>query len=129
MKMPESADECFYFSRRSLDTNGMAIAWVSKPDCPKCGKAKMGKPIDEKKGSVKIRAKEYKCPSCKFTVPKDEFDSSLTMEIKYKCPHCGKEGETKTEYKRKKFQGVDAYIFSCVDCGKKIPITKKMKDV
>ena len=57
MKMQESADECFYFSRRSLGNNGKAVAFVQKPDCPMGRKAKMRKPIDKKTGGVKIRAK------------------------------------------------------------------------
>ena len=48
LKQPESMDECFYFTNRTLEEGkGRATAWVFKPDCPKCGKAKMGKPIDE----------------------------------------------------------------------------------
>ena len=86
----------------------------------------MGKPVG-KDGKVKIRAKEYACPRCGYTVPKDEFEPTLTMHIQYKCPHCGKDGTTTTDYKRKKFKGVDAYVFTCNDCGEKIPLTKKMK--
>jgi hypothetical protein len=126
--MPESMDECFYFSRRSLENNGKVVAWVHKPLCPSCSKAKMGKP-QGKDGSIKIRAKEYACPSCKYTVDKEEFEPTLTMEVQFTCPSCKKPGETATPYKRKKFKGVDAYVFDCTFCKEKIPITKKMKDI
>lgn len=129
MKFPESMDECFYFTRRTLDNNGKIVAWVFKPDCPKCGKAKMCKPIDSKTGEVKIRAKEYVCSACKYTVLKDELEPTLDINIQYMCPHCGNSGEATAPYKKKKFQGVDAYIFECQGCHKTIPLTKKMKEL
>lgn len=125
-KMPNSMDECLYFSRRTLDPDGKAVAWVEKKDCPKCGKAKMGKPVE--KGSVKIRAKEYVCPECGFTEEKKEHEESCEVKIIYTCPYCKHEGETTTPYKRKKFEGADAFVFECQKCKKKIGITKKMKD-
>ncbi len=128
--MPESMDECFYFTNRKIkldEGEGNIIAWVKKPKCPKCKKGIMGKPVNEKTGKVKIRAKEYKCPECGYTVSKEEFDPTLTVEIEYKCPFCGNEGEAETEYKRKTWKGVKAYVFKCGKCGKKIGITKKMK--
>ena len=126
MELPSSMDECFYFSNRTLEEGkGKAIAWVLKADCPKCGKAKMGKPVD--KGKVKIRAKEYVCPECNYTVPKEEYEPTLTVNVQYTCPYCGKSGEATTPYKRKSFKGVQAYVFECNDCGEKIGITKKMK--
>lgn len=128
MKMPDSMDECFYFTNRKVD-NGKVIAWVRKPDCPKCKKAKMGKPVDDKTGGVKIRAKEYVCPACKYTVSKEEFEPTCTMEIIYTCPKCGNKGESTTPYARKSFMGVKAYLFTCQKCGEKIPITKKLKKV
>jgi len=126
MEMPNSMDECCYFTNRTIEGGkGKVIAWVLKEDCPECGKAKMGKPVE--KGKVKIRAKEYVCPECNYTVSKEEYEPTLTVNIQYTCPHCGKSGETTTEYKRKSFQGVPSYVFTCNDCGKKIGITKKMK--
>lgn len=124
LKMPESMDECIYFTNRSIDS-GKIIAWVYKKECPKCHKAKMGKPVE--KGKVKIRAKEYVCPECGFTEEKVEHEESLTVEAMYTCPHCGKEGEGTTAYKRKTFQGIPSYVIECQHCGEKIPITKKMK--
>ena len=94
---PESMDDLIYFTRRSMG-DGKAMAWVRKKECPKCHKAKMGKPVE--KGKVKIRAKEYTCPECGFTEEKVEHEESLTLEAKYTCPHCGKEGEGTTLYKR-----------------------------
>ena len=127
VKMPESVDECFYFTNRILENNGSIIAWVYKPDCSKCGKGVMGKPVDPKTGKVKSRADIYVCPECGYEVKKEEFDPTLTVEIQYKCPFCGNEGETTTEYKRKSYKGVPAYVFTCEKCGEKIGITKKMK--
>ena len=49
------------------------------------------------------------------------------MEATYTCPHCGKEGEGSTTYKRKSFQGVPSFIIVCQHCNEKIAITKKMK--
>jgi len=126
--MPESVEECFYFTNRTLDEgDGSVIAWVHKPPCPKCGKGKMGKPVNPKTGKVKSRADIYTCKECGHEVDKEEFDPTLEVEIEYKCPYCQNEGEATTEYKRKSFKGVKAYVFSCEKCGEKIGITKKMK--
>lgn len=122
---PESMDDLIYFTRRTIG-DGKIRAWVYKVDCPKCGKAKMGKPVE--KGKVKIRAKEYVCPECGYSEPKDEHEQRLVMEIIYTCPYCGKSGEATTIYKRRTFEGVPAYVFECRDCNKKIGITKKMKE-
>ena len=67
--MPNSMEECVYFTRRAVG-NGKAVAWVFKEDCPECGKAKMGKPVNEKTGKAKIRATEYVCPACNHTIEK-----------------------------------------------------------
>ena len=126
--MPESMEECFYFTNRILeDGKGQIMAWVFKQDCPKCKKAKMGKPVDPKTGKVKSRADIYVCKECGYEVAKAEMDPTLTVEIEYKCPACGDEGEATTEYKRKTWKGVKAYVFTCNKCGEKIGITKKMK--
>lgn len=124
---PNSMDECFYFTNR-LTEDSYIRAWVYKPDCPKCKKAKLGKPINPKTGRAKIRSKEYVCPACHAVFQKEDIDSELTVEIKYKCANCGNEGDATTEFKRKKWQGVDAYIFQCSKCNEKIGVTKKMKD-
>jgi len=125
VREPESMEEVIYFTNRTLDNNGKIMAWVYKVDCPECGKAKMGKPVE--KGKVKIRAKEYVCPECGFSEEKKEHEEKLIVEIKYTCPYCSDVGEATTEYKRKSFEGVPSYVFVCEACGKKIGITKKMK--
>ena len=122
---PESMDGLVYFTRRAVG-NGKVMAWVYRKECPKCHKAKMGKPVE--KGSVKIRATEYKCPECGYTEEKVAHEESLTLEAKYTCPHCRKEGEGTTLYKRKTFEGVPSYVVECQHCGIKIGVTKKMKE-
>ncbi len=123
--MPESTEECLYFTRRSLDNEGSAIAWVYKRDCPECGKSKMGKPVE--KGKVKMRAKEYVCPECGYSEEKQEHEEKSVVEIIYKCPYCGFEGEATTQFKRKTFNKKPSYIFECGKCHEKIGITKRLK--
>lgn len=123
--MPESTKECLYFTRRSLDNDGSAVAWVYKRDCPECGKAKMGKPVE--KGKVKMRAKEYVCPECGYSEEKQEHEEKSQLEVIYKCPHCGFEGEATTEFKRQNFNKKKSYVFECGKCHEKIGITKRLK--
>jgi hypothetical protein len=125
MKEPMSMDELIFFTNRSLG-KGSIRAWAFRPLCPKC-KTSMGKPINEK-GKVAIRAEEYACPSCKLRQSKEEAESSLALQISYTCPSCGKKGETTTPYKRKTWQGVPAFVFTCTACKEIIGITKKMKE-
>lgn len=127
LKEPESAEEVFYFTNRDLENDGHAMAWVYRPDCPECGKGKMGKPVNPKTGRPIKKSEIYVCPECGHEENCEEYDETLFVEIKYKCPHCQKEGETTTEYKRKTYKGVPSYVFTCVDCGEKIGLTKKMK--
>ena len=122
---PESMDECIYFTRRTEGDKGHIMAWAHKKKCPKCG-ALMGKPVE--KGKVKIRAKEYVCGECGYTEDKKEHEESLTVCVKYTCPHCENKGEAEIPFKRKSFQGVQAFVFQCEKCNEKIGITKKMKD-
>jgi len=131
LKKPESMEECFYFTNRKItidDKEGHAIAWVYKPTCPECGKAKLGKPINEKTGKVKRRAKKYVCLECGYEIDIKEIKPTLDLEIEYTCPFCKHKGETKIKYdKRKTWYGVKAYVFKCENCGERIGITKKMK--
>ena len=132
--VPESTEGLVYFSNRTIG-EGKAMAWVYQQKCPKCGKATMGKPKDEKTGKVKIRSKEYVCPECNNTTEKKEYEEGLTMEIQYTCPECKHKGEAEVPYKRKKVKimvdgeekKADAVVFNCGKCDAKIPITKKMK--
>ena len=106
-------------------------------ECPKCNKGLMGKPKDEKTGKPKIRAKEYVCPECSYTVEKEEYEHGLTVNIIYTCPHCKNEGETQIPFIRKKVQklneesgkkkSVEVLRFQCGKCRKDVDITKKMK--
>jgi predicted RNA-binding Zn-ribbon protein involved in translation (DUF1610 family) len=135
LKEPQSMNECVYFTRRELTSSGKAVAWVFKQKCIKCQKALMGKPVV--KGKVKIRAHEYVCPECGYTVPEEAYEESLTASIIYTCQYCSFSGETEIPYKRKKVQMVDEETgkkkavetlrFPCGKCGKNIDITKKMK--
>ncbi|HLC52153.1 MAG TPA: hypothetical protein VJI98_02820 [Candidatus Nanoarchaeia archaeon] len=118
--IPNSMDECLYFTNR----DGV-MAWVYRKDCPKCRKAKMGKPVV--KGKIKTRADEYACPACGYSENKTEHEDSLQLEAHYTCPECAKEGESTGQYKRKNFKGVPAYVVECQYCNAKIPITKKLK--
>lgn len=125
IKFPNSMDEVVYFTNRKLEPAGNAKAWAFRMDCPKCKKAKMGKPVEG--GKVKIRATEYVCPSCGYTEQKAEHEAKLTLSIVYTCPACQNKGEAEVEFKRKSFEGVKAFVFACGKCGKKLGITKKMK--
>lgn len=104
------------------------IAWVFKKQCPKCKKGLMAKPRDEKTGKPKIRAAEYVCENCGYAEEKKAHEESLIVNVQYKCPYCGDEGEATTPYKRKNFEGIPSYVFECQKCRKKIAITKKMKE-
>jgi predicted RNA-binding Zn-ribbon protein involved in translation (DUF1610 family) len=133
LRMPESMDECVYFTRR---LKPKVVAWVFREKCPKCKNALMGKPVG-KDGSVKISAKEYSCPECGHTVGKQEYEDTLTANIQYTCPKCSASGEHTMPFKRKKVKlfdeeegkevTADALIFNCPKCGEKIAVTKKMK--
>ena len=133
LKQPTSMDECIYFTRRIINS-GKIKAWVLKELCPKCKKSLMSKPRDPKTGKPKIRAEEYKCPECDFTIDKQEYEDSLTINIEYTCQYCNFSGEIQLPFKRKKVQiikqgkkkTVDAIRFQCEKCKKNIDITKKM---
>ncbi len=136
LQQPKSMDECIYFSNRIVG-EGKIKAWVLKEKCPKCGKGLMGKPRDKKTGKPKIRATEYTCQECGYTIEKQEYEDTLTINIEYICPHCGNEDELQTPFKWKKIQrlnqetgkkqAINSIRFQCSKCGKDIDITKKMK--
>lgn len=126
LEVPESMDDLVYFTNRTIG-EGKAMCWVDKQDCPKCHKAKMGKPKDDK-GKVKIRANEYVCPACGYTAEKKKYEESLTASVIYVCPGCKKDGEAKVPFVRKNIDGVKTLRIKCEFCGENIDITKKMKD-
>ena len=137
LQQPTSFDECVYFTRRSIGKEGKVVARVNKEVCKQCGKSMMGKPKDPKTGKAKIRAKEYVCPACQFTIPEQQYEDTLTFSAIYTCPYCGKSGEAQVPYKRKKVKvfdeetlkekTADAVQFLCQHCEGKINVTKKMK--
>lgn len=127
-KEPSSVEDLVYFTNRTLnDSKGSVKAWVYKLECPQCKKDLMSKPINPKTKKPKVRASYYECKSCHHTMEKSEVEPLLKVEVKYICPMCQHEGCAIIPFKRKKFKGVDAFIFNCEKCNEKIPITKKMK--
>ena len=126
LKKPNSVEECVYFTNRTMDS-GRAMAWVLRKECPKCKKGIMGKP-QKKGGKIDKKADHYVCYSCGYTESSEQVENSLVINVEYKCPHCGNEGETTTEYMRKTFEGVPSYVFECQKCRKKIGLTKKLKE-
>ncbi|MBI2147324.1 hypothetical protein HYU19_02485 [Candidatus Woesearchaeota archaeon] len=127
LRFPDSMEECIYFTRRIIGS-GKAAAWVFRQPCTACKKGMMGKPVDEKTGKAKIRALEYTCSSCHASIEKKEYEETLSCNIQYTCPSCGKSGEAVAPFKRKSFEGVPAIVFQCASCSKKLGITKKMKE-
>ena len=126
LKKPSSVQECVYFTNRIIDS-GRATAWVFRKECPKCKKDIMGKP-QKKGGKLDKKADHYVCYSCGYKESNEQVENSLVLNVEYKCPYCGREGEATSEYKRKTFEGVPSYVFECQKCRKKIGITKKLKE-
>ena len=126
LKKPNSAEECIYFTNRIIGS-GKAIAWVFRKECPKCRKGIMGKPL-KKGGKPDKKSDHYACYSCNYQESNEQVENNLVINIEYKCPHCGNEGEATSEYKRKNFEGVPSYVFECQKCRKKIGLTKKLKE-
>lgn len=128
LRQPESMDECVYFTQRPLEGDkGSVRVWALKQACPKCKKAIMGKPRD-KKGKVLIRASEYVCPSCGYTLEKKAYEESLTANAEYKCPACSSAGEAQIPFKRKNIEGIPTLRFQCAKCKANIDVTKKLKE-
>ena len=126
IKKPNSMEDCIYFTNRIMDS-GRATAWVFRKECPKCSKGFMGKPLN-KGNKIDKKANYYVCYSCNYQESNEDVENNLTLNVEYKCPYCGNEGETTSEYKRKTFEGVPSYIFECKKCNKKIGLTKKLKE-
>ncbi len=125
LQEPTSMDDLFYFSNRTLENGGWAKAWVYKPVAPS-GKGKLSKPTDPKTGRPKIRSKIYVDEEGN-EYPCEEINKTLSVEIKYKSPFTGEEGETTVPFKRKTYMGVPSFVFEDSQ-GNKIAITKKMKE-
>ena len=125
-KKPDSVDECVYFTNRIIDS-GSAMAWVFRKECPKCRKGIMGKP-QKKGGKLDKKAGHYVCYQCGYTESNEQVENNLVLNVEYKCSHCGNEGQTTSEYKRKTFEGIQSYVFECQKCHKKIGLTKKLKE-
>ena len=136
LREPESMDECVYFTNRAIG-KGKVRAWVLREQCPKCGKGLMGKPRDRKTGKPMIRAEEYECPECRYNVPKEEYENTLTINVKYTCSKCSNEGEGSAPFQWKKVQrlneetgkkqSIDSIRLICSKCNEKIDVTRKMK--
>ncbi len=126
LKNPQSAEECIYFTNRTIG-DGRATAWVFRKECPKCKKGIMGKPL-KKNGKIDKKADNYVCYSCNYSESNEQVENSLIINVDYKCPQCGNESEAITEYKRKSFEGVQSYVFECGKCHKTIGLTKKLKE-
>jgi len=126
---PKSMEECVYFTNRNIGEkfNGTARCWVFRQQCPKCKKAFMGKPVVD--GKAKIRALEYVCPNCKYTVDKQSYEDTLTANVDYVCPACQFHGGIALPFKRKKVEGVLTLRFPCEKCAAPIDVTKKMKQI
>ncbi|MBI2646985.1 hypothetical protein HYW99_00750 [Candidatus Woesearchaeota archaeon] len=125
LKKPTSMADCLYFTNRQIGS-GKAMAWVFRKECLKCKNGFMGKPL-KKGGKVDKKANYYICNSCNYQESNEQVENSLILNVEYKCPHCGNEGETTTDYKREIFEGVPSYVFECQKCHKKIGLTKKLK--
>jgi len=126
LKQPNSMDKFVYYTNRQIG-DGEAMCWVFREKCPKCGKAIMGKPRD-KNGKAMIRAKEYVCPACGFSMGKTDYEETLTANVEYTCPSCRKKGELTAPFKRKNIEGILTLRMQCQFCGANIDITKKMKE-
>jgi DNA-directed RNA polymerase subunit M/transcription elongation factor TFIIS len=125
----KSMEECVYFTNRNIGEkfNGNVRCWVFRQQCPKCKKAFMGKPVVD--GKAKIRALEYVCPNCKYTVEKQAYEDTLIANVDYTCPACQFHGGMVLPFKRKKVEGVLTLRFPCEKCGGPIDVTKKMKEI
>lgn len=128
LREPVSSEECVYITNRYVGENGYVMCWVFREKCTVCGKSLMGKPRGDN-GKIKIRAQEYVCPECAYTIQKDTYEERLTANIKYTCPDCANSGELQIPFKRKKVQGTPSLAFSCQKCKSTIYITKKMKEL
>ena len=76
---------------------------------------------------MKIRAKEYVCYECGYTVNKEEYEETLMACVDYTCPECKHKADTQILFKRKSISGVKTIRIKCEKCNANIDVTKKMK--
>ena len=126
LKKTAGMDECIYFTNRTIGP-GSAIAWVLRKECPKCKKDVLIKP-STKSGKPDKKSPIYVCKSCRYEEKNEDVENDLILNVEYRCPHCGSEGETTSEYKRNVFEGIPSYVFECQKCHKKVGLTKKLKE-
>jgi len=132
LRKPKSMSELVYHTRRK-DEFGTVRVWVFKENCTKCGKVKMGKPVNPKTGKVKSRSKEYVCSECDHSVEKEAYEDSLTASIEYTCPE-GHSGEIEIPFERRKLtiknlntgknKRKPGVSFNCKTCDFEIKIIK-----
>lgn len=136
LKKPTSMADCVYYTSRLSDKKEIT-AWVFRELCPKCKKALMGKPKDPKTGKPKTKATIYICPECNFSIPKEEYEEKLTVNIEYTCPNCGTKAEAQSPFQWKKArilneetgkkQLLEVIKFLCEKCKKELYFARKMK--
>ena len=83
LKEPTSTDECIYFTQRSIN-NCHTKCWVFKESCPKCGKALLSKPRNEKTGKPK-RRKFNKDEVFEILQPNGQSLDTAQKHLKYLC--------------------------------------------
>ncbi len=125
---PESMENLMYVTNRRLG-DGKIMAWTYRVDCPECDEEYLTKPSKKTGKGPNTRAKKYTCDNCGFEMPEEDVRDAAVLQAKYTCPHCGEKGTAETDYKREKYKGTKAYIFTCEHCDEEIPLTKKMKEV
>ena len=126
-EFPESMDELLYFTNRKLPDGTKIIAYVERKTCPKCKKAPMGKPINEKTGNPKTRSPIYTCPECGYEEKKTAHEESCELQIQYTNPQGTQLKKATSPYKRRTWKGMKAFVFENEFLGEKYGITKRLK--
>ncbi|MFT4250264.1 MAG: hypothetical protein ACMXYD_02805 [Candidatus Woesearchaeota archaeon] len=126
-EFPDSMDDLLYFTNRKLPDGTKIIAYVERKTCPECGKAQMGKPINEKTGRPKIRSPIYTCPECGYEEKKQAHEDSCEVTIQYTNPEGTEMKTTTASYKRKTWKGMKAIVFHNDFLDERYGITNRMK--
>ncbi len=127
MELPQSMDECLYFTNRKLEDGTCIIAFVRRKECPACHKGQMGKPVNEKTGRPKTRSQVYVCPACGHEEEKKAHEESCMLEIEYTDPEGKQRKQTSVPYKRRTWKGVPSFVFHDEFTDTDVGITKKLK--